>query len=406
MEKFALIGKTLKHSYSKKIHRLLGDYCYDLVEVAPEKLNEFANSKEYKGFNITIPYKKDIMPYLDKIDDRAKKIGAVNTVVERDNKLLGFNTDFDGMVYMLNRAGITVNGKNVLILGSGGTANTSQAVCEYLSAKSIKVLSRTGEINYDNYFKLKDIEIVINATPVGMYPNNYECLIDLSHFEKLKGVVDVVYNPKITMLLYQAKKLGVKYTNGFSMLVAQAKYAAEHFTGQKIKDDVIEKVITELEKETTNVVLIGMPGCGKTTVGERLAKELNLEFIDIDQEIVRREGVDIPTIFTEKGEEYFREKESEVIKDIGKLNGKVISTGGGAVKREENYFPLKQNGIIFWIDRSIEKLSQEGRPLSKDLATVKKLYSERKELYKNFADYKIDNDKEIELAVKGVIDKL
>ena len=406
MEKFALIGKTLKHSYSKKIHKLLGEYCYDLVEVEPTKLNEFVENGGYKGFNITIPYKKVVMPYLDYIDQSAKKIGAVNTVVERAGKRLGFNTDFDGMIYMLNRANIKVEGANVLILGSGGTSNTARAVCEYLSAKSVKVLSRTGEVNYQNYFELKQTQIVINATPVGMYPNNYECLIDLSHFDKLQGVVDVVYNPKMTMLLYQAKKLGVKYTNGFSMLVAQAKYAAELFLDTKMDDGVIENILKQLEKETTNLVLIGMPGCGKTSVGQLLSKRLGLELIDIDQEIVKRDGRDIPTIFSQDGEEYFRKLESQVIKDVGKLNGKIISTGGGAVKDEKNYFPLKQNGKIFWLNRNVEKLSQDGRPLSQGLDTVKKLYLERKELYQNFADYIVDNDGDIELAVKGVIDEL
>ena len=406
MEKFALIGKTLKHSYSKKIHKLLGEYCYDLVEVEPTKLNEFVENGGYKGFNITIPYKKVVMPYLDYIDQSAEKIGAVNTVVERAGKRLGFNTDFDGMIYMLNRANIKVEGANVLILGSGGTSNTARAVCEYLSAKSVKVLSRTGEVNYQNYFELKQTQIVINATPVGMYPNNYECLIDLSHFDKLQGVVDVVYNPKMTMLLYQAKKLGVKYTNGFSMLVAQAKYAAELFLDTKMDDGVIENILKQLEKETTNLVLIGMPGCGKTSVGQLLSKRLGLELIDIDQEIVKRDGRDIPTIFSQDGEEYFRKLESQVIKDVGKLNGKIISTGGGAVKDEKNYFPLKQNGKIFWLNRNVEKLSQDGRPLSQGLDTVKKLYLERKELYQNFADYIVDNDGDIELAVKGVIDEL
>ena len=407
MEKFALIGKTLKHSYSKKIHPLLGDYDYDMIELLPENVKDFVLNNNYKGYNITIPYKKDVIPFLDEIDERAKKIGAVNTVVNRDGKKVGFNTDFDGMIYMLSRAGITVKDKNVLILGSGGTSNTARTVCEHLNAKSIKVLSRSGEVNYDNYKeKAKDSQVIINTTPVGMFPENYNCKIELSAFKNLSGVADAVYNPKLTMLLYQAKTLGVPYTNGFPMLVAQAKYANERFFNHKVDDCVIDKIVKTLSREIENVVLIGMPGCGKSTVGKILAERLNLEFIDTDQEIVKKDGRDIPTIFSESGEEYFRSLEKQVLREVGKLSGKVISTGGGVVKDEENYFPLKQNGVIFWIDREISCLASSGRPLSSDRAAIEKLYAERKGLYSRFADFKIDNNGELDKTVKGVIDNL
>ena len=406
-KKFGLIGKTLKHSFSKPIHAQLGDDPYEMIELAPEKVGEFVKSGALDGFNITIPYKKDVIPYLDKIDERALAIGAVNTVVYREGKIFGFNTDFDGMKYMLARAGITLKDKCVLILGSGGTSNTARAVATSLGAKSIKVLSRSGEINYENYKETAaDTQVVINTTPVGMYPENYTCKIDLSAFKELSGVADAVYNPALTTLLYQAKMRGVPYSNGLPMLVAQAKYAMELFLDITVSDDVIEPIIQNLSKQYLNIVLVGMPGSGKTSIGKALKEELSLDFIDTDEEIVKREGKSIPEIFKEKGEEYFRKVESEVLRSVGVFTGKIISTGGGVVKNPENYFPLKQNGKIFWIDRAIEKLVTEGRPLSKDRETVEKLYEERKDKYSAFSDVKIDNNGEISSAVKGVINSL
>ena len=378
-----------------------------MIELAPEKVGEFVKSGALDGFNITIPYKKDVIPYLDKIDERALAIGAVNTVVYREGKIFGFNTDFDGMKYMLARAGITLKDKCVLILGSGGTSNTARAVATSLGAKSIKVLSRSGEINYENYKETAaDTQVVINTTPVGMYPENYTCKVDLSAFKELSGVADAVYNPALTTLLYQAKMRGVPYSNGLPMLVAQAKYAMELFLDIIVSDDVIEPIIQNLSKQYLNIVLVGMPGSGKTSIGKALKEELSLDFIDTDEEIVKREGKSIPEIFKEKGEEYFRKVESEVLRSVGVLTGKIISTGGGVVKNPENYFPLKQNGKIFWIDRAIEKLVTEGRPLSKDRETVEKLYEERKDKYSAFSDVKIDNNGEISSAVKGVINSL
>lgn len=406
MEKFGLIGRTLKHSYSKKIHALLGDYPYDLIELEPNEVKDFAQNGGYKGYNVTIPYKKDITPFLDVIDDSANYIGAVNTVVVKDGVKTGYNTDFAGMRYMLSRAGIDLENKKVVILGSGGTSNTSVAVAKYLKAKDIVVVSRSGENNYDNLYKHYDADVIINTTPVGMYPNNYQSPVDLKYFKNLSGVVDAIYNPDTTALTCQAKLLGVKYTNGLPMLVAQAKYAMEWFLGKTVSDCVIEEVLLKLWKETLNIVLIGMPGSGKSTVGKALAELLGREFIDTDQEIVNREGKDIPTIFKERGEEYFRAFEKQVIKDVGKLTGKVIATGGGVIKDKENYFPLKSNGKIFWVKRDIESLVTDGRPLSKDLQTVKKLFEERKDKYAAFADFIVDNDGDIDKAVKGVTEKL
>lgn len=406
-KKFGLIGKTLKHSFSKPIHSLLGDYSYELYEIKPEDIKEFVLSGKLDGFNVTIPYKKDVIPYLDYVDERAKAIGAVNTVVYRNGKILGFNTDFDGMKYMLDRAGIVVKDKNVLILGSGGTSATARAVATSLGAKSVKILSRTGEINYDNYKDTaKESEVIINTTPVGMYPNNYECKIDLSAFSMLTGVAGAVYNPALTKLLYQAKQRGVAYSNGLPMLVAQAKYAMEKFLDVCVSQEVIEPIVKKLSSDMQNVVLIGMPGCGKSTIGKAVASTLNREFIDTDQEIIKKAGMEIAEIFATKGEEEFRKLESEVLREVGLTTGKVIATGGGVIKNRENYFPLKSNGKIFWIQRSVEKLVTEGRPLSKDRQTVEKLYLERKENYEYFADKKIDNNSELELAVKGVLKNL
>ncbi len=406
MEKFGLIGRTLKHSYSKIIHNLLGDYEYELYELEPEKVGDFVKNSGLKGFNVTIPYKKDVMPYLDRIDQSAKLIGAVNTVVNNNGVLTGYNTDFKGMVYMLRRAGIDVKGKKVMILGSGGTCNTAISVVKYLGAKYILVVSRSGEVNYDNYLEFNDAQIIINTTPVGMYPNNYDCPIDLTTFNDLSGVVDVIYNPNTTMLSLYAKQKGVKYTNGLPMLVAQAKYAYEYFFNAKIGDGLIDEVLDNLLKNTLNVVLVGMPGSGKSTVGKQLAKQLDFDFIDIDEQIVECEKRDIPTIFEQSGEQYFRALESQVIKEVAKRTKTVIATGGGAVKDVQNYFALKSNASIFWLDRQIENLATDGRPLSKDLNAVKELYEQRKGLYQAFADYKIDNNGTVQQAVKGVIEKL
>ena len=404
MQKFGLIGKVLTHSYSKKIHPLLGAYQYDKIELLPEQLKDFVQKKEYAGYNVTIPYKKDIIPFLDFIDENAKKIGAINTVVNRGGKLYGYNTDFDGMIYALKRAGIILKNKIVLILGSGGTSNTATAVAERLGAFKVKILSRSGQINYENYKSLAgDAQIIINTTPVGTYPDNYSCLIDLKVFKNLEGVMDVVYNPALSKLLCQAKELGVPYSNGFPMLVAQAKRAAELFFDKTLPENLLEDIIKRLQAENLNIVLVGMPGCGKTTVGKELEKLLGKEFVDTDELIEKKVGKSIPQIFADNGEEYFRKIESEVLAEVGKLSGKIISTGGGVIKNKNNYFPLKQNGVIVWVKRDIERLVCDGRPLSKDLDTVKKLYEERKDNYEFFADEQVDNDGEINSVVKEIV---
>lgn len=405
-KKFALIGKTLKHSHSKKIHKAFGDYSYDLVELDDSQLQSFVKSGEYAGYNVTIPYKKDVMQYLDKLDYGAKEIGAVNTVVNEKGLLVGYNTDFYGMKYALESSGIVIKDKTVMILGSGGTCNTACAVAKNLGAKKIEIVSRSGALNYQNCYEQVNTQIIINTTPVGTYPDNYNSPIDLARFANLEGVLDVVYNPLKTKLTFMAEGLKIKNANGLSMLVAQAKYASELFTGNKICNEKIETVVKNLEKELKNIILIGMPGSGKSTVGKIIAQKLNKEFIDTDLEIEKRVGVDIPTIFERYGEDYFRNLESQVLKDVCALNGKVIATGGGIVKRQENLFYIKQNGIVVYLKRDLEKLDRGGRPLSKDLSTVKELFNQRKSLYQKFSDFTVDNDREIQKTCEGVFNLL
>ena len=403
-KKFGLIGKTLKHSYSKVIHEQFNLYDYDLYSLDSDELKAFINS-DISGFNVTIPYKKQIIEYLTDVQGVAKEIGAVNTVVKSGNELIGYNTDFLGMKYMLNRADIQVTDKVVMVLGSGGTSNTSLAVLKSLNAKKILVVSRTGDINYTNCYDNADVQVIINTTPVGMYPNTDECPIDIERFNNLEGVVDVIYNPARTKLLYNASRLGIKHTNGLPMLVAQAKYASDLFVGKLLDDGVIERVIKQLEKGMKNILFIGMPGCGKSTIARKVANLLGRELVDTDSEIVKREKKDVPTIFSEKGEEYFRKVESQVLKEVCGGSGKVIATGGGVVEREENRFEIRKNSLVFFIKRDLEKLSRQGRPLSKDINAVKCLFEKRKHLYKEVCCVEIENDSDIDIVVKKVIEE-
>ncbi len=402
-KKCGLIGKTLKHSYSKIIHGKFNVYDYDLYEIQPERLCEFVKQTDLNGYNVTIPYKKDIIQYLDFVDQSAKEIGAINTVVRKEGLLYGYNTDYLGMAYTVRRAGITVKDKTIMILGSGGTSNTAKAVFNGLGAKKIIIVSRTGEINYQNCYDIEKVDVIVNTTPVGTYPETNACPIDLLRFKGISGVVDVVYNPFVTKLIYQARSLGIKTTNGFPMLVAQAKYAMEKFTGQTVSDDIIEKTIQDLKKEMVNIVLVGMPGCGKTTIGKQIAKLLGREFIDTDLEIEIIAGKSIPTIFAQDGEDEFRRLEKQVCERVGNLYGKVIATGGGVVKNQSNKFELIKNGRIYYLKRNLEKLALSGRPLSKDQNAVKALYQERKSLYEDFACVTVNNDGDIKDAIQGVI---
>lgn len=404
-KKFALIGKTLKHSYSSILHERLSKCEYCLVELAKDDLKSFVQG-DITAFNVTIPYKRDIIEYLDEIDEKAERIGAVNTVLKRNGKVKGYNTDYFGLKYLLESERVQIKDCNVLILGSGGTSQTAFAVVNDLGAKDIKILSRTGEINYQNCYELMHTNVIINTTPVGTYPNISEKPIDVSKFNNLTTVVDVIYNPLKTRLCFDAEQREIKAINGLKMLVAQAKKAHELFIDKAISNEEIERLYLDLKNEKQNVVLIGMPGCGKTCIGKILAERLDREFIDTDVLIEQKEGTDIPTIINNKGEKYFRALEKEVIKEVAPLTCKVISTGGGVVVDKENHFYLSANGKIFLINRDLEKLATNGRPLSSDLDALKKRYEERKDKYLDFADFEIDNNGEMENAVKGVLERL
>ena len=406
MAKFGLLGKTLKHSFSPQIHKILSGYDYDLIEINEDGLEKFVKSGKYDGFNITIPYKKEIIKYLDVVDETAKKIGAVNTVVKKDGKLLGYNTDWFGMEYALKKAGINLSNKKVLILGSGGTSNTANFVANHLGAREVLIVSRKGEINYQNCYKQADAEIIINTTPVGMFPNNYASPIDLTKFTKLEGVFDAVYNPDMTLLTFSANELGVKNANGLTMLVAQAKMASELFTDSAINNDKIDKAVEIIRKQNLNIVLIGMAGVGKSTIAKELSKKLCRPFVDTDSLIEQKENRKISDIFAESGEDYFRKIESEVLREVGRKTGKIIATGGGIVERKENHFYLKQNGIIFNLVRDIEKLDRTNRPLSTDIDAVKKLFDKRKEKYIEYSDYTIDNNGDINQTIEKIMEKL
>lgn len=386
-----LLGKKLGHSYSPQIHSHLGAYSYELFEKATEELCDFLLHGDFTGLNVTMPYKKDVIPYCDELSPRAALLGAVNTIIRRnDGKLIGHNTDYFGFQSMLKRTGLKVAGKKVLVLGSGGASATAVCVLRELKANVI-VISRSGENNYENISAHKDAAVIVNATPVGMYPNTGISPVDLAMFPELEGVLDIVYNPARTQLLLDAEKRGLITENGLWMLVAQAKESAEWFLGQGIEDDAIQKIHTILQKQMENTILIGMPGCGKSTIGKQLALQLGKQFYDADAEIVLRAGISIPEIFAKYGENGFRELETAVLKDLGKCSGLVIATGGGCVTRSENYSLLHQNGTIIWIQRDLDSLPTDGRPLSsKD--NLNAMYAIRKPLYTSFSDYSVENN--------------
>ena len=388
-----LIGKTLSHSFSPQIHSHLADYSYSLFEMPECEVGSFIKSDAFDAVNVTIPYKKTVMPFLDEISDEARRIGSVNTVTHlADGRLRGDNTDYFGFSYMLRKANIAVKNKKVLILGTGGASLTAFAVCCDLGAREIVFVSRQGDVNYENiYEKHPDGEVIINCTPVGMYPHNQVSPIDLSRFSELSGVADMIYNPAITELLFEAKALSIPCTNGLSMLVAQAKRACELFLGEMIDDCEIDRITEEIEKSTKNIVLVGMPGCGKSTVGAILSEMTGRILVDTDELIVENEKRDIPTIFASDGEGYFRVAEHKAIADAGKQSSRIISTGGGAVTREENYRSLKQNGVIFYIERDINSLSRDGRPLSLS-GDLSEMFKKREPMYKAFCDYTVKNN--------------
>ena len=388
---YGLLGERLGHSFSPQIHRDLAGYDYQLLPTPPEAVEDLFARRAFQGLNVTIPYKRTVMPLCDEIDPRAAAIGAVNTVVNRNGRLTGYNTDIDGFLYMVRRAGVDMAGKKVVILGSGGTSRTARAAAGELGAREIVTISRHGEDNYQNLSRHADAQVLVNTTPVGMYPNWGQSPVSLESFPALEGVLDVVYNPLRTALLLQAEERGLPRSCGLPMLVAQAKRAAELFTGQNIDDSRAEAVLHGLREQFTSIVLIGMPGCGKTTVGRALAGKLGRTFVDLDEEIVRRAGTSIPEIFAREGEAGFRERESALVREFGERTGLVVSTGGGVVTRRENYIPLKQNGLLLHLRRDPAALPTDGRPLSQATAP-EELWRRRAPLYAAFADGEIDNN--------------
>ena len=389
---YGLLGRTLKHSYSVPIHRALGNESYALFELEPEALGAFLARGDIDGLNVTIPYKRDVMAYCDVLDETAREIGSVNTIVRLPNgKLAGYNTDAYGLKYMASRARIKLSGRKVVILGSGGASLTAQYVAKTEGAREIVVVSRAGEENYENISRHADAEILINTTPVGMYPHTGEMPADPAQFPILEGVLELVYNPRRTALTFRAEALGIPCGDGLSMLVAQAKAAEELFFDRAIADSENERILKLMHQSAQNIVLIGMPGSGKTTIGTALAALTGRVAVDLDEQIVQSTGKTIPQIFAESGEAAFRAMEREQAERWGRESGLVLVTGGGIVKDERNYDSLKQNGRIYEVQRDLALLPRDGRPLSQssDLAAMQR---ERAPLYRRFRDAVITND--------------
>ena len=399
---YGLLGEALGHSFSPWIHQALADYDYRLYPTPRTDVEELFRRREFKGLNVTIPYKQTVIPLCDEVDPQAAAIGAVNTVVNRDGRLTGYNTDIDGLICLARRAGVNMAGKKVAVLGSGGTSRTAQAAARKLGAAQVVVISRNGEDNYGNLSRHADTQVVVNTTPVGMYPRCGVAPVSLEAFPRLEGLLDVVYNPLRTALLMEAEARGIPCSCGLPMLVAQARRAAELFTGADIPDDRLEEVVSSLNAQMRNVVLIGMPGCGKSAVGRALARRLGKEFLDLDRLIEAEAGKPIPRIFAEEGEDAFRALESAAVRKAGARTGCILSTGGGVVTRPENYAPLHQNGVIVHLTRSLEKLPTAGRPVSQS-TDLRELWRRREPLYQSFADLTADNNGSIEDTVHTVL---
>ena len=404
MLRCGLLGRKLGHSYSPQIHHELFSYEYKLYEKEPEELESFLKSGTFDGLNVTIPYKKAVMPLLDEISPEAAAIGSVNTIVNRGGKLTGYNTDAFGFSWLLQKSGVEAADKKALVFGSGGASVTVCHVLKSLGADPV-VISRTGENNYENLDRHLDAKLLINATPLGMYPNNGESPVDLTRFSELDGVLDVIYNPARTALMLQAEQLGIPHASGLSMLVAQAKKACEYFTGNPVPDAEIDRIERLLSRQMENIILFGMPGCGKSSVGKALAAALNRPFLDADEEIVRRAGCSIPEIFAAQAEAGFRRLESAVLADLGKQSGIILATGGGCVTRPENYPSLHQNGYIVWLTRDLSLLPTDGRPMSQ-ANPLEALWERRKALYEQFSDIKAANDGTISECVNAIEEAL
>ena len=404
---YGCIGEHLGHSFSKEIHNALADYDYTLHELTPEELKEFMTEKSFKAINVTIPYKKDVIPYLDWISAEAKAINAVNTIVNKDGKLYGYNTDFYGLSALIEREGVSLKGKKVAILGSGGTSNTAYAVSQRMEASLVLRVSRgnkEGFVTYDDlYEKHSDIEVLINTTPCGMYPNICKAAVDIKKLPDLSAVFDAVYNPLSSQLIVDAKSQGITAVGGLYMLVSQAAYAVEKFTDAPVDECKVEDVYRNLYKDKMNIVLIGMPASGKTSVGMALADTLGKKFVDTDDLIIKSEKMTIPEIFSQKGEKAFREIEYREILEASKSNSSIVATGGGAVLNKKNIEALKGNGRVYFINRPLEMLvATSDRPLSSNKADLEKRYNERYSLYTEYADVVIDGTGTVEEVAKRI----
>lgn len=401
---YGLIGEKLGHSYSQMIHARLADYRYELKEVAPERLDAFIEARNFRGLNVTIPYKQAVMKHCAELSPEAMEVGSVNTLIVRpDGSLYGHNTDIDGFIYMLRRGEIDPAGAKAVILGSGGTSLTARAALTRLGAREIVTVSRKGPVDYAAlYAEHADAEILVNATPVGMYPKNGASPVELDRLPKVRGVADVIYNPEKTALILAAQAKGIPAVSGLSMLVAQAREAAELFAGHAIPAGRVEDIVSEIGAQTLNLILVGMPGCGKSTLGQAVAAALQREFVDCDAEIVRRAGKSIPEIFAQDGEGAFRALESGVLADVCRGHGLVISTGGGAVLRAENRDAMRQNGRVCLIRRALALLPRDGRPLSASEDAVARLWEARRAAYETVADFPVENDGTVEEAAEKI----
>ena len=389
MERFGLLGERLGHSLSPQIHSYFGDYPYTLIEKERDELTTFFANPGFRAINVTIPYKKDVIPFCDELDDVARRIGSVNTIRFDGDKVRGYNTDYAGFRYLLEKNNILVEGRKVLVLGSGGSSVTACCVLNDMLAREVIVISRSGENNYDNLDRHADVGLIVNTTPVGMFPRNLTAPLDLARFPQCEAVVDIIYNPLKTQLLLDAEARGIPAVNGLEMLVAQGKRAAEIFFDKPIDDAVVETTVRSMEQRFENVVLVGMPGCGKSTLGRLLSDKLGKAFLDTDALVEEAADRRIPDIIAAEGEDAFRDREQAAVEEAGKQLSRVIATGGGAVLREQNRRALRQNARVVFLERPLEKLATAGRPLSKGGAALAELYSQRLPLYREIADYTV-----------------